>query len=137
MDAEYRTVGDESELHQDVPEQRLMLAILEDALAIFRRGLGRASCAEIHKFREVDRWFRSDESDWPFSFECICSTLRIDADYVRLGLNLIRQEAFEERRRDAPASRSSAAHRLGIAGRRPDLSSHRRREDRTYGAAAG
>lgn len=100
MDAEFRRAFDDSTpfFQHDVPERRLMVAILEDAVATFRRGLDRTSCAEIQTFREVDRWFRSEESDWPFSFESICSTLRIDPGCVRDGLNLLREAAFVSRR---------------------------------------
>ncbi len=122
-------------LDHDAPECRLMLAILEDALATFRRGLARTSCAEIQSFREVDRWFRSDESDWPFAFESICSTLRIDAGYVRLGLNRIRAAAFLER----PGGRDRtgaelATRRRGKATRESVSRDRRRRFDSPDGA---
>lgn len=103
MNAQYGQIPDEWEsfLQHDAPERRLMMAVLEDALATFRRGLERSSCSEIQTFREVDLWFRSQESDSPFSFESICSALRIDPGYVRHGLNRIREDAFLDRQASA------------------------------------
>jgi len=69
------------------PELRLMLAVLEDAIARFHRGLG-AQCPEQRKHVcEVRRWIGSRDAESPFSFENICSSLGIDADYLRAGLN--------------------------------------------------
>src|SRR5690348_13678055 len=61
-----------------IPENRLMLAVLQEALSTFQRGIRSRVAKDIEAFREVDRWFRSRDYDWPFSFECICSTLEID-----------------------------------------------------------
>lgn len=79
------------------PEVGLMLAVLQDALATFQRGLHSADPLDVEKFREVDRWLRSRDYDWPFSFENICSTLRIDADFLRAGLNEIRRDVVGNR----------------------------------------
>lgn len=73
------------------PEQRLMLAILQDAVSIFLRHMRATSVLDKEKFREVERWVGSRDHDWPFSFECVCSTLGIDADYVRSGLRRARR----------------------------------------------
>ena len=81
----------------DAPEARLLLAVLQDALGNFQRGLHSTSCKELEAFREVDRWFRSSEFDWLFSFENICSTLCIDPDHVRDGLNRLRIAALLKR----------------------------------------
>jgi hypothetical protein len=79
------------------PENRLMLAVLQDALVTFHRGLNTVACEELESFREVDRWFRSRDYDSPFSFESICCTLRIDPGYVRSGLNKVKRRAFMRR----------------------------------------
>lgn len=79
------------------PEHRLMLAVLQDAIAIFQRGVKSPVCRELDKYREVDAWLRSRDYDWPFSFESICSSLRIDADNLRAGLNMVRRRALAER----------------------------------------
>jgi hypothetical protein len=68
------------------PEQRLMFAVLDDAVACFRK------CAFVpHRrarrlFAEVHEWIYSGDGDWPFSFENICAVLEIDSEYLRSGL---------------------------------------------------
>ena len=81
----------------NAPEARLMLAVLQDALATFQRGLRTSSCKELQAFREVDRWFRCRDADAPFSFESICGTLLLDPHGVREGLNRLQREALLDR----------------------------------------
>lgn len=76
------------------PENRLMLAVLEEALVTFQRGLGSPVPERRKHFCEVDRWVSDRESDWPFSFESICATLRIDPDYIRAGLSQLKSQAL-------------------------------------------
>jgi len=65
------------------PERRLMLAVLEDAIDTYvkhvtsPRGIGRA------RYNEVANWFRSEDSEWPFSFVSICETLGLEPPVVR------------------------------------------------------
>ncbi len=80
-----------------IPENRLMLAVLQEALGTFQRGVSSRVAKEVEAFREVDRWFRSSDYDWPFSFESICACLHIDPGFVRAGLNQIRRKAFQNR----------------------------------------
>ena len=67
------------------PEARLMLAVLEEALATFRRGLVSLVPTERQEYREVETWLRCSDTDSPFAFESICWTLGLDPDYVRAG----------------------------------------------------
>ena len=76
------------------PENRLMLAVLEEALVTFQRGLSSPVPQRRKRFFEVDRWILSQDTDWPFSFENICTTLRIDPDYIRAGLTRMKRHAF-------------------------------------------
>ena len=80
------------------PEARLMLAVLEEALATFRRGLNSAVPAERQSFRDVETWLRGVESDSPFAFESICWTLGMDPAYVRAGFYQIKCEAAATRK---------------------------------------
>jgi len=62
----------------DMPEKRLMLAVLFDAVVqLHRRGSARAV--------EVTRWIRS-ESNSPFAFNSICEAFEIDPMYLARGL---------------------------------------------------
>lgn len=81
----------------NAPETRLLLAVLHDALETFQRGLLTSACKDLEAFREVDRWFRSTDYDWPFSFEGICHTLLLDPDHIRDGLNRLRTAALTKR----------------------------------------
>jgi hypothetical protein len=76
------------------PEHRLMLAVLEEALATFRRGLLSRRPMARKAFFDVDAWVRDRDFDWPFSFENICATLEIDADYVRAGLAELKRKTL-------------------------------------------
>ena len=75
------------------PTNRLMLAVLEEALITFHSGLNSPRAEQRHSSCEVDRWIASTDGDPLFSFESICSSLKIDAAYVRDGLRRIRLAA--------------------------------------------
>lgn len=69
-----------------IPEKRLMLAILADAIHCFRKyRLSKANHAR-RTFHEAQHWFMDRNSDELFSFERICETLGLDADCVRRSL---------------------------------------------------
>ena len=75
------------------PTNRLMLAILEEALVTFQKGLISCDAAQRCRSREVDRWIASKDEDFVFSFESICSCLNIDPEYLREGLTRIKAAA--------------------------------------------
>ncbi len=83
------------------PSNRLMLAILEEALVTFQRGLNSPVAEQRRRFHEVDTWVASEDTDWPFSFENICGTLSIDPDYIRTGLRRLKRNAFARQTRCA------------------------------------
>jgi hypothetical protein len=68
------------------PEKKLMLAVLEDAIACYQKyvfardGKGRAL------FQETEEWILEKNADWLFSFASVCDTLGFDPDYLREGL---------------------------------------------------
>ena len=101
------------------PSNRLMLAVLEEALVTFRRGVDSPIAEQRRLFHEVDRWVRSNDTDWPFSFENICGCLRIDPDYIRYGLRRCKREALEGsrlRRRSRRLRRERIYSRRGWRG---------------------
>lgn len=99
---------------REAPEARLLLAVLHDALETWQRGLRSRAGDDVKAFREVDRWFRSDDYDWPFSFENICSTIGVDADHVRDGLHRLRVDAALHR---APKKKRMVARSRLATGR--------------------
>jgi len=70
-----------------VPEKRLMLAVLEDAIASFQRAFiqPRPPLDDAEDF-DVEAWLQSDDMSWPFSFASICQALDMEPDYLRTGL---------------------------------------------------
>lgn len=75
------------------PEIRLMWAVLEDAIECYRRHMGSAKGKPGEELDEVENWIFDPDGDWLFSFENICSTLGIDADYLRGGLLTLKQRS--------------------------------------------
>jgi hypothetical protein len=66
------------------PERRLLFAILTDALVRFRR-LANAP-RSVHANRELveaERWIRSDDREWPFSYVNVCEALDIAPEPLR------------------------------------------------------
>lgn len=67
-------------------EERLMLAMLQDAVDCFQKYVDTPDSHSQHLFLEAYRWIYCPDSDWPFSFDNVCQTLRISPAYVRRGL---------------------------------------------------
>jgi hypothetical protein len=65
------------------PEKRLMLAVLEDAVLVYLRGL--------QLVPETAAWFDADDFDWPYSFANLCDALGLDRDAVRAALRRQRE----------------------------------------------
>lgn len=68
------------------PEKRLMLAILQDSVACYRRNMSTRLGKRRRLFQEVESWIEDSEDDSLFSFANICETLGINPDYLRRGL---------------------------------------------------
>lgn len=68
------------------PEKKLMLAVLEDAVACFQKYLFARDGKGKTLFRETEEWVLDDHGDWLFSFANVCETLGFEADYLRQGL---------------------------------------------------
>ena len=70
----------------ETPEDRLMIAVLLDAVALLRE---HATGLRPHRQRVVSdtaRWFASDDDGWALSFANICLGLGLDAPTLRGGL---------------------------------------------------
>jgi hypothetical protein len=64
------------------PEKDLMLAVLKDAIGIYKKNL---SC-ETPLLRDTERWFFERDDDGLFSFEMVCAILGFNAQRVRAEL---------------------------------------------------
>ena len=65
------------------PERRLMLAVLEDALAALRHAALQPSRQAQRLADEVREWMGCEDRTWPFSFANICDGLDVDAERLR------------------------------------------------------
>lgn len=77
-------------VHRDNPEaqaiQRLMFAVLADAVRCFQTYANAQSSAGRRMFGEAEWWILDRNSDGPFTFQAICETLGIEPDRLRDGL---------------------------------------------------
>lgn len=69
-----------------MPEYRLMLAVLEDAISCFQKYLAARDEREKKLFREAEEWVLEEDSDWVFSFDNTCEVLGFDPRYIRREL---------------------------------------------------
>ena len=73
----------------DLPEKRLMLAVLEDAVLTLRRHVGGRGARAQRMVREVEQWMDGRNHDSLFSFENICAALNFNATGVRRELRAL------------------------------------------------
>ena len=80
-------------------EQKLMLAVLEDAVTCFQKYFTARDRIGTSLFREAEEWILLQEkSDWLFSFDNVCENLGLNPGYIREGL--LRWQHFRLRERD-------------------------------------
>ncbi len=79
-------------------ERRLMIAVLEDAVDVYRKQVGAQDARGQQLFREAEEWIEDADQSWLFSFQNICDVLGLDADYLRRGLRVWKERALEGRR---------------------------------------
>jgi len=68
------------------PEKRLMLAVLEEAIATYQRHLMSTTRRSARLVEEVEEWVAGVGGDWPFSFDNICAALDLEPEYLRAGM---------------------------------------------------
>ncbi|HJU61881.1 MAG TPA: hypothetical protein VJ864_07525 [Candidatus Binatia bacterium] len=68
------------------PEKKLMLAVLEDAIACFQKYVFARDGKGKMLFQEAEDWVLDNNSDWLFSFGNVCETLGFSPEYLRQGL---------------------------------------------------
>ena len=92
------------------PEEKLMLAVLEDGISCFQKYLFAQDKGERRLFREARDWILEEDQEEPFSFETICEVLGIAPNYLRRGLLRWKQEQLARRRRAKARKTASANH---------------------------
>jgi len=78
---------------QLVGERRLMLAVLEDAVEMYRKHCGPRPGRNRQLFLDAESWIESDDRTWVFSFLNLCDVLELDAGYLRRGLHALKERA--------------------------------------------
>ncbi|MGB7947136.1 MAG: hypothetical protein WCH75_05600 [Candidatus Binatia bacterium] len=66
-------------------EERLMLAVLEDAVQCFQEYVLSTRPREKRMFEEAEEWILEKDAEYIFSFEFICETLGFHPDHIRRG----------------------------------------------------
>ena len=75
------------------PEHRLMIAVLQDAIDCVAKYRYAKDYRGRRLLQEATQWFLAEDADWPYSFECICAVLDLDANAVRCALRLPERES--------------------------------------------
>ena len=83
--------------YTDQPEVRLMLAVMEDAVATYQRYAADADGRSQRLFEEAEDWINSTDTSWPYSFENVCTALRFEPESLRRGLRAWRDERVSGR----------------------------------------
>ena len=68
------------------PEKKLMLAILEDAIACYQKNLFARDSKGKALFREAEEWVEEAGGASVFAFDSVCETLGLNPDYLRRGI---------------------------------------------------
>ncbi len=74
-------------------ERRLMVAVLEDAVDVYRKLAGATDARRQQLFADAEAWIESTDRNWIFSYQNICDVLGIEAEYLRRGLRTIKERA--------------------------------------------
>jgi len=67
-------------------EEKLMFAVLADAVDCFQRNLFATRHRCRTQFEQVEAWILSRDTRWIFSFENVCEVLHLSPSCVRAGL---------------------------------------------------
>jgi len=78
-------------LYHEMGEIALMYAVLQDAINCFQRSAVSDTQQAQRLAKEAEEWVFAEEDDYVFSFVNICAVLRLDSEYLRLGLKRWRQ----------------------------------------------
>jgi hypothetical protein len=77
-------------------EQRLMCAVIEDAVDVYLKHAAATQRTHQGLFAEADQWIESEDRSWIYSFETICDYLGMDSGYLRRGLRAWKARARGE-----------------------------------------
>ncbi|MBV8054613.1 MAG: hypothetical protein JOZ29_13220 [Deltaproteobacteria bacterium] len=84
-------------------EQRLMLAVLADAINVLQSWQGGGSARKRRNFAEAAQWVNARGTSYPFSFDSVCDALEIDPELLRSRLRRLTIRSANSARRPALA----------------------------------
>lgn len=88
-----------------MPEKRLLLAVLEEAVVTFQRYVASPRRRGQRLFREAEEWIVSDDVSWACSFRNVCDVLGFNVEYLRQGL-----VRWRDQQRSGPVSSTPYRH---------------------------
>jgi len=110
--------------HRLTGEQRLMLALLADAINVYQQGAASRSTRKRMLYVDAERWILADgPSRHAFSFETVCECLSINPAVLRRRMIAWKHET----RRGVTLPEPTRHLRLKITPRPKSMSQHRRR----------
>jgi hypothetical protein len=106
-------------------EQRLMLAVLVDAINVLQGWQRVGTARKRRAFAEAAQWVNTRGTNYPFSFDSLCDALEIDPDVLRsrlrgltMGLaNSVRRSMGRLRLKELSRTHHITANRLRRRGR--------------------
>jgi hypothetical protein len=84
-------------------EQRLMLAVLVDAINVLQSWQSGGSARKRRNFAEAGQWVNTHGTNHPFSFDSVCDALEIDSELLRSRLRVLTVRLANSARRPALA----------------------------------
>ena len=94
------------------PEKALMLAVLEDAIRCFQEYFRTTRARPRMLSRQAERWIRTRDWNWPFSFNNVCEALSIDPDCMRDTLLRMKYERLMDEQRPRPSQMAPRPARI-------------------------
>ena len=95
-------------------EEKLMLAVLTDAIEDFKKHAFSKDQRGQKLFQEAEEWFLEKDDDQLFSFEYICATLQLHPDYIRRGLLTWKQSKLKMDSVEGPRQRRTKLAKMRI-----------------------
>ncbi len=92
-------------------ERRLMLAVLEDAVNVFKKQVLATDPKARQLFVEAEEWITHDDPSWFFSFTNVCDTLDLDPEYIRNGLLRYKEKVLAAHAKREPQDDAGEEHR--------------------------
>ena len=74
--------------HKLTPEQRLMVAVLDQVLDCLGEYRDTIDPLGRQLFEEARQWLLAKDTEWPYSFESICAALNLDPGAVLRNLRI-------------------------------------------------